>query len=364
MESCKLANKFFALLYDIALINIIKKPDSVIVYIEIHSRKKRKLSTEKTFILNDSYSDKLLFDYIKQFSEDTPFYYIATIDKSSDQGAIPTCNKHKMQNFKDLSTSQYMCIDDKWVCYTSKIDLEEQIDFMQDIGLDFLFSPFIIIKEFFKDKISGAAALYVLLQDDFITVAVFQNSQLVYGDYIDMSLEVESANDVTMMLEDESIITEDVSEGNESVDLDEIDLESDLSLDNDFDDIDDFDNIEDLDNIDDMGSDENLEMKLEENLEEISEEQADRSEKEAVQEEKMTQDFQRFSLIQNSLARFYKDERYESEFIENIYVADSVRVTNDFKTYLQDEMFLNVYMRNIEIELEVAALAKEEVGLA
>ena len=353
-------NKIFSFLYDTTLVNIVRKPDTIEVYIETISQKKVKFSETKTFILNDSYHDSLLYDFIHQFATDTPFYYIATLDISNDQGAIPTCDKKEFSKFKDLSTSQYFCIDKLWTCYTSKIDLQAQIGFMDELGLDFIFSPFVVLKDFFSDKISGPIALYVLILESAIIVAVFRDSKLLYGDYIDMSLDMEDNTDISS-LEDDAMSSEEMGL-DESVNLDQIDLDGDLDFDDELEDMDDFDNIEDLDSIEELGT-EDLEQKLEENYEEASSDEIEEYEQEKAQEEESTKDFHRFSLIQNSLANYYKDPRFESDFIENIYVADDVRVSNDFKRYIQEEMFLNVYMRSIEVEIELCNLTKMELGL-
>jgi len=46
-----------------------------------------------------------------------------------------------------------------------------------------------------------------------------------------------------------------------------------------------------------------------------------------------------------------------------MYIADGVGVTNDLKKYLEEEMFLNVYVRRAEIDAEVCELTKKELGL-
>jgi len=330
-----LIEKLFAFMYDTCVITIVKKSNTLHVYVEILSKKGIKASSEKLFILNDSYNDTLLLEYLQQFTEETPYYYIALLDASFEQGAIPTCNKHAMQKFKELATSKYICIDEKWACYTSKIDLEEQIKRLQNIGADFIFSPFVILSNFYRDKISQKASLYTLLLEDAVAVAIFKNSTLLYADYIDLSLAQEEQLP-SMQIEEEATQTQASGNEEESVNLDDIDLDTEMNFDEDIDDIDSFDDIEELDNLDNLENEEELEKKLEENLEELTAEAKELQEDVTIGE-KLTEDFKRFSLIQNSLANFYKDERYESEFIEDIYVADAVRVTNDFKRYIQDE---------------------------
>ena len=76
----------------------------------------------------------------------------------------------------------------------------------------------------------------------------------------------------------------------------------------------------------------------------------------------MNEDFQRFSLIQSAVNTFYKDEKFESEFIENIYIGDGVGVSSDLKRYLEEEMFLNVYIRHLDLAGELCTIAKMELS--
>ncbi len=353
--------QLFGFMYDTALINIVIYAESIHVYIEQVHKNKLKHATEKTFILNDSYSDDLLHDYIKPFTEDTPYYYVSMLDSSLEQGAIPTCDKYKMSLYAELATTRYICIDNQWACYTSNIFLEEQMKLLGDTGCDFIYSPFIILKNFYADKVKGEMALYAFVQEQSLTLAVFKNGKLLYGEYIDTRFEISPEEE--MQLTADNLESSNEKE-EESVDLDDIELgDDDLDLDDDFDNLDSLDTIEELGDIDSIDEEQNPELQLEENLEAISEETNEFVD-ETHRIERSSEDFKRFVLVQKSLAKFYKDERYESDFIENLYVADAVQMTNDFKRYIQDEMFLNVYIRSIEPELEVCQLTKEELGLA
>jgi len=153
---------------------------------------------------------------------------------------------------------------------------------------------------------------------------------------------METSNDVddillTNEIEDEALDLEMES----GIDLEDIDVEDEGS---------ELDSIEEIDEFDDSKDVEEELLESDTVLEESD-------------EGSFNEDYQRFSLIQTSIAHFYKDERYESKFLENMYIADGVNVTNDLKKYLEEEMFLNVYIRHTEIDAEVCELAKEELGL-
>jgi len=73
------------------------------------------------------------------------------------------------------------------------------------------------------------------------------------------------------------------------------------------------------------------------------------------------EDYQRFLLIQSSINNFYKDEKYESAFIQNVYMADGVGISLDLKRYLEEEMFMDVYTRRIDLPSSLCNMAKLEL---
>jgi len=134
----------------------------------------------------------------------------------------------------------------------------------------------------------------------------------------------------------------------DSIDLEDIDAIEDIDLFDDFGDIEDLDSIED---IDEFSESKDLEEEFHQELEEVPLNEADG----------FNEDYQRFALIQSAVNHFYKDERYESEFIENIYVADGIGVSRDLKRYLEEEMFLSVYIRKIELVSSICELSRLEL---
>ena len=196
--------------------------------------------------------------------------------------------------------------------------------------------------------------MFILIEEGAMSLSIFNNSELLYGDYLDIEVEIGS-DDLIMedILDDED---EDMDLGldDESINLDDID-----SID-DIDELDDFGDIADLDAIDDIdefSETKDVQAELEER--EDIEEQEELSEDESVG---LNEDYKRFVLIQSSVNNFYKDEKYSSEFIENVYIADSTGLSSDLKKLLEEEMFLNVYVRRIDLPNELCEVAKMEIS--
>ncbi|ADN08593.1 hypothetical protein [Sulfurimonas autotrophica] len=331
-------------LYLKVLVNIVVQRESTLVHIELCSKKGivDEVSTEfNTTLLNNQ-----MYDFISEYIKESPYFYISILDTSIVQGAIPTCEKNKLSYYYDLSMSEYKCFDNKWNFYTAKNDIHQIEREYEDIGIDMIFSPFVILANFFQDKINNNLAMYALVQDGFISVAVFENSQLLYAEHLDMLTGDEN---------EDILLNENIEEDldlDSGIDLEDIDVdEGDINSLDEFGDIEDLDSLEDIDEFSDNKD-------VEEELYE-----SDKILPEDEENEAFNEDYQRFSLMQSAVANFYRDDKYESRFIENVYIADCAGVTNDLKKYLEEEMFFNVYVRRADLGVEVCELAKMELGL-
>jgi hypothetical protein len=336
--------KLFEALYHKVFVNIVVQRSKSIVYVE-ECNKKGMINSDSESFSTTELSNKM-HEYINSFISESPFHYISVLDTSDAQGALPTCSSRDMSIFHDLTSSKYICHQNQWAYYTSKADLDVIQHNYAKIGVDFIFSPFVILSNFFKDKINTNLALYILLEDNYITICVFDNSRLLFGEHLDM----EHGDDHEDMLIDETGEDDMDLDLDGSIDLDDIDAMNDIEG------LDDFGDIEDLDTIDEI--DEFAESEEEDDKEEFRDEEDEPS---VENIRGFNEDYQRFSLIQSSINRFYKDSKYESKFVESVYIADAVGVSGDLKRYLEEEMFLSVFVRQLDLGAEVCEIAKAEL---
>lgn len=336
--------RIFESLYNKIFVNIVVDGAKMHIYMERCTPKAgfEALESKNAIFDGDKLTPKIV-DFIESYTKESPYFYISFLDYSLLQGAIPTCQKEQFSRFHDLSQSRTLCMDNQWSCYTSLADFDALKKKYQQVGVDFLFSPFSILKLFFEDKIKTNLAMYVFVQTSSLCIAVFNKGEFLFGEYLDMH----------HMIEEERLSDDDLSEAlllDDEIDLEGVNVEEDeLNI------IDDFSDIEDLDSIEEI--DEFAEHRdIEEELLAATEES-----NEQAQESAFNEDYQRFSLIQSSISDYYKDEHYKSDFIENLYIADSVGVSSELKRYLEEEMFLNVYIRKIDSGIELCELAKMEL---
>ena len=338
--------KIFESMYVKVFVNIVVKRFSTVVYIETDGKKGLQRSAEEEFETLEL--DEKMHEFITAFTKESPYHYVSVLDMSHSQGAVPTCKKNRMGYYTDVEDAEFRCHNDMWAYYTARENLTNIRKNYAAIGVDYIFSPFSILSYFFKDKIDGNLAMYILVQESFLSLVIFENSQLLYAHHLDM-MKKEDFDGIH--LEDDESDTDLLLGEDDAIDLDDISLDETETGE-----IEDFANIEDLDSIEDINEfseNQDVEEELMESTETLEE----------ADDTQFNEDYQRFTLIQGSVGEFYKDPRYESRFVENVYVADAVGVTKEFKKYLEEEMFFNVYVRRADLALEVCELAKEETGV-
>lgn len=296
-----------------------------------------------------------IVEFIEPYLDESPFFYVAILNPMKNQGALPTCLERKAKEFFDTSTAVTLCQDRRWMVYADKMELDVLKEQYRSIGLDFIFSPFLVINYFFHDKISSDTASFVLIEEDAVSVSVFYEGNLLFAQYIPMEeedglltdVELDDAVSLSFELEDEA--------SEEGIDLDDINAIEDLE------DLDGLNDIEDLDAL--------------EEIDDFSDEPAKAAQRNDVEDkngagdeetslEGFNQDFKRYELIQSALKNFYNDPKYENRFIEFVYVADGCNVSDDLKYYLEEELFLKVYIRKIDLAAEIVDLARAEVQYA
>ena len=254
-----------------------------------------------------------------------------------------------MAQFCDMGAVDNICYTDEWGYYTSKLDILEFKNKNKKTGLDFIFSPFLVLVNFFKDKIDSDISMYVLIGEDSITLSIFKESKLLFAEQIDMQNQNEFQDELGIASDGEEELELELELDSDS-DEDEINLEN-VDVEDDIDELDDFDNIEDLDTFDEM--------------DDFSEEETLETAEAIVpvfndEESSFGEDYHRFTLIKSAINKFYQDDKFSSDFLLQAYIADSVGISLELKKFLQEEMCLDVFVRKIDLGVELCELAKVE----
>lgn len=333
--------KIFKRLYSQVFINLCFTKKEIVVLVETLSGEDIIDSEEKRFATKKVNDEVIAF--LEQTKTISPYFYISAFDMSLGQGAFHGCEASRRDLFFEQTACAWRCYEKNWIYFTQQEDIQALQKKFEPVGIDFIFSPFLVLIQFFQDKIDTFLALFVLVHDELIYVAIFDNGTLQYAKVFeaqltqgDETLEIETTQgDIDLEFNDES--------------SNQVDIIDDLEA------LDDFANIEDLDQLDEIDEFSDTKDLEEELAQEIIDDI------EAKEADNFSEDYQRFVVIQKALHEFYEDDLYESDFIQSVYVADSVGLSNDFKRYLEEELFLSVYMRQCDLMMELCEIAKREV---
>lgn len=314
--------------------------------------KNKKVLYKEHKYFEDAEPSKALFSYIQKFTDQSPLHYIALLNPDSHQGAIEGCSLHDINEEGEDGGAKTLCRNQKWMLYASLRELDNLKARYSRVGLDFIFSPFSIIEHFFADKINGNFALYVLAQKDSFSLAFFENGKLEYAHHYLMNptqMMVEETPAVGFSLD---IMHEDEEE--KGIRLDDIESLDDLDI---IDELDDLSDIEDLDGLEDIAE-------FSEDTMTFEEQRINDSRGRELKEQmgRFNDDYRRFELIQKTLVRFYAGEHCRGRFVETVYIADGYGSGSELKHYLEEELFLNVMIRRIDLGDEVIALSRIEGG--
>lgn len=337
-----------AWLYQKIFIAII--PDGGEYDVRIVTLKQKKLLSKQSRHYGGPSAHEDMLVYLRKQIDLSPLYYIAILNPGLHQGAMAGCSLHDIAD--ELSGAKTLCRNGKWLLYSSILEIDTLKQHYSPIGLDFIFSPFSIIERFFADKIGTGFALYALAQKDSFSVAFFDDGKLEYAHHYPMHAHEGAAN-----IEDGSGIGFSVGVEEDTVSEKGISLEDIESLD-DLDIIDELDNlsdIEDLDSLEDIAEFSDDQLTLEEKRISLPYSSEIKQEMSGFND-----DYTRFEFIQKTLSYFYGSEYCNNRFVETVYIADAYGSGGELKRYLEEELFLNVLIRRIDMGDEVISLAMSE----
>lgn len=346
-------------LYQQIFIGIVVQHNSVRVCVQMHKGKRLEKEISKVFSISNSTPSAELNDFIKGYMDESPFTYVAVLNDSMTQGAVPTCSMHEAERFSDLGSCVTLCNENKWMVYAEKSELNALQKRFRKTGLDFIFSPFFTLSTFFSDKIEGKTALLVLIQDNYLSLCVFSQGELLFANHYATADAMEDEKMSEEMDESaEESLGFDLDDDNISIDLDDIDALDELDA------LDDLDNLQDLDDLDDLDDLEDFEESLNDAVEESEVALEEAKTKYDSKIDNFSDDYKRFQLIQAALHHFYNDDKYDNQFVEEAYIADACETGQDLTRFLEEELFVSVFKRSIDLEKEIVNIAISEAQYA
>ncbi len=244
---------------------------------------------------------KDLIKYISEIQDDNPQTYISTFITSQNQGVINTCNKQKYKEAGiEIENIKMLCIKNKYSFYTTLyeiMEIKKEFNF-----IDFLYPAFAIID---KNSTLRHNALYILATNEYSYILIYNNHIPIFGDILYLTEK-----------------TQDIEE--EIEDISNIDL------------IDDFD-----DNLD-------------EDIENIDEETIE----EETNIENLDKEYKILNNIKAALKEYYENG---NDFVEKIFIFDTINLKNDIVNMINDELFIDSNLTKIDLLKSINKISRENV---
>ena len=266
---------------------------------------------------------------------------MATLLSTINAGAIPLCGDIDYKKYKiECEDIARICINDSWTAYTNRyvlIDLKKYYEKVCD--LDFIFPTEAILHFLIKDYAeSNENILYILHTDIFTNITIFKNKKLLFSsrfiyqndEDVD-AIDEEDVKDIIQESKKEKEELEDVLQLEEANENDLLD-----------DDLDDLDSLEDIDS-------EELN-----DFEDFEETQPQTKAKESKKKPSFSRRDQLLcEFVKHSINDFYKNELYDSGFIQHVKIFNYQKDENGYETlynYIIDELFIECNLEDVDLE--------------
>lgn len=315
-----------------------------------------KKSFTKTFALSSSSDtlDQAVENYLLALHDHYAFVYVTFLLGSMGQGAFEGVGeKAFLKHSVDLKNVHSVSINKEWTVYASFIEIKWSNALFSEIGLDLIYSPFILLNDFIlsqkpKQKPTG----YLLNAQDFFVIVVMDGSKLTFGAFFKTQSDTtfNSKTDAESDWENESQ-EEGVTNLGEMPELlvdegdDEMESLSALEDMDDFDSIDSIDSFSDVDHAKTLGHFKGMDN--------VKEEDASLS--------LYGRDLLVFKYLKSSLEEYYHNPLYTSAFIEEIVIFDGYEMSSDLIHQIEDDLMMDIEIHKVDIADRMCDIAIKEV---
>ena len=346
MSFSSIIQKYFTNLF----ISIIEEEGSYRLFCKVLKNNKLLNKFDKTFDIapSDEKLDSSIEDYLASLQEKYNTVYIALLLNSMGQGAIRGTHDKDFQRFSVHSNSVKTVKFKSWSSYVSYIDINWIQKTYENIGLDFVYSPFIILYNLLSGyKLKHNLTLYILNQEASITIGIFKGDILCFGAFYKVNNNVSLGSGVDI---DDWEHEEEESDVGGMVELDSLDTGELLNL----------DDLSELNNLDNELDDEEFsDFKDEDVVDNLTDLEPEDSSIEDL--ELYGRDLDIFKFLKKALGEYYKNEIYESDFIENAIIFDGYDLSQEMVQSIEDDLMLSLEIHKIDIAEAVCDLSIKEV---
>lgn len=304
--------------------------------------------------LNDEAISKELEEYLDALYEEYNYVYISFLLDSMGQGAIyGTSVADFEKNSVDLKNISQVKIEKKWSLYASFIDINWAKNIFKQNGVDFIYSPFILLYDLIgTPKNTQKPYLYILNHEDFVAISVFREKELLFASFF------RTATDENLVAGDEVDDWEKEEEERNVGSLIELD-----SMDDEGETFDSLEDLEDLGSFSDMDSSSDIDNAFED-VDEDDGRSLGRFDNSAQSDlEIYGRDLLVYKYLTSSIKEYYKNNIYESDFIDKIVMFDGYEISPDLIDMIEGELMMDIEIHKMSISEKLCDLSIKEAKI-
>jgi hypothetical protein len=305
----------------IQLVGVLLLEDRCDVYVTKVKKSSIIDSEKKSFDIESKENlSKELVTYLNNLQEEYEQTYIALFLNTLGQGAISGCNSEAYEKFDiDKKNVKSVCIDNQYTFYASLIDIKWVNKIFYKVGLDFIFSPFLVLKKLMNKEMIAEddVVLNILYTNNGLTMMIMKGDKFLYGSFFNLA-------------KDEDLLYDEFDSSSESMEELDSDFLEEFDLDESNDDI---NQIQDFTDMDDLTSEGQLSQK----------------------------DLRFMKYLDASLKEFYHSEKYESSFVSFVKIYDASGINEYVIKHIENELLVDTSLVSVDILKVLVEIAEEEV---
>lgn len=305
--------------------------------------------SDKEFKILEGNLSAEVIKFIKKLKSRYAYSYVAILSKSTEQILVPGSKKNQFSAF-NVNEKEYKFIKlPSAFAFILKDDVTQyQAMFKKAKGLDFLFSPFVLI--FFKAKtfVTDKPKLFALQEKENLSVLILTRKAILYGSFLPMSAGEQIANSrdsVSNSLPNDTLVSTTSSSASSTAQgLDDLNIEL-GGLEDELEDYEHFD----FDSITSSVSD-NVSG---------SSDSDDNSSSMDIQD--LGRSTTVINLLQAAIKDFYNNSLYDSDFIEEIVLFDCYGISTQAVDNIRSNLMIDLSLVSIDLLKEITNVIQVEL---
>lgn len=309
------------------------------VYVLVHKNGKIKEEFCKEFKCVNNELPIEAAKLIRTYRNKYPFTYLGALSKTYNQGLVSTKNPKQIAKFGiNVNDNKFIKLDN-WSCYIQKRAIDEnRVRYLKALGLDYLFSPFLLIYSLVSANLRKRNCLYVLQQQNTVSLFIADKNNVLFGGYFFLSSDLDIDNE-----------TQDDLQEIHSV-FDMANIQDIIGLPS--------QEFEEIGELEDIDKDVLAEELLPQEFQEQKEQEAKQSHLQELKD--LARANNTSDIIINCINEFYSNEIYKSDFLEKVILLDCYGISQPALQHLRSSLLLDIEIKPIELSKTIVKLMRRE----